>query len=400
MFGLLLARILGLEEYGGFVLASGVILFLSGVQIALIVSPMRVKIPILTSDRQLQYLQSCLTQQFVYSVFSSILVVICGWVITAFFHTADIGNMVWAIALAAASFVFQDFFRRYFLMVGRPGAAICNDLVSYGMRIIGIVAVYLLAPVKATQAVWVVAGASVIGVIVALSQVGWLKALHIPERHIWKDVVEENWSFGKWLLLENIAVWGQNQLIMYLCGIVLSVAAVGALGACRNIVGVVNILFLTMNTLLPTRASQRYNMNGLNGLHKYLKRATYWGGIVTATFALIAAVGSEFWLSFLYGPDYIGYGWLVKWYALQAMISFFIRPLWAGLSVLNSTRSIFVANFVGALLTAAIAFPAVKLWALQGALIAMCTVQVAVVCVLGSEYRRRYPRMADLQQGN
>ena len=56
--GLLLARYLGVEGYGQFVLVNAIVLFFSGIQIALVVSSMMVKAPSLDNNERAIYLNS------------------------------------------------------------------------------------------------------------------------------------------------------------------------------------------------------------------------------------------------------------------------------------------------------------------------------------------------------
>ena len=384
--GLLLARYLGMAGYGRFVLANGIILFVSSLQIALISSPMMIKWPAVDDENKKDYFRAIIIQQLLSSTAIGASIILIGKLIEILFPYAGLGPTLWPLSAATACFVVQDFFRRYFIVINRPASTLFNDLVSYGIRVLVLVCAGLWMQLTAELALWIIAATAGVATLIAIFQVGWSEVFRKIPSALFRNVVKENWVFGKWLLATSILVWLQNQMILYLCAGLLSVEAVGAMGACRNFMGLANILFLALQNMAPPRASYQYHRKGSLGLHRYLKRICVWGGFITAGIILPAAIWGEFWLKLVYGAAYSGYGWIIWWWALFTFIAFFSRIPSVGLNVLERTKEIFRGNLAAALLAITISYPALHIWSINGAMAALCIVQVLMVVMLTFKY--------------
>ena len=101
----------------------------------------------------------------------------------------------------------------------------------------------------------------------------------------------------------------------------------------------------------------------------------------------VAVLGAEWWLRLLYGVAYQGNGRLVWWWGLYYMIGFGQRPFSTGLRVLGATRGLFHSMLGGALIAVAFSYPATRLLGVDGAMLTLCLVQSAILCVLAFSYR-------------
>ena len=383
---LMLAKYLNPEDFGGFVLAWGVLLFLAGIQMALIISPMQVRGPRLGDEESVLYYDRVSQAALLFGLACVGLIVIPGMLLSFSIPGWTLGALAVPLGVAALFVLAQDYLRRYFLTVRRTGSAFFNDLCAHGFRLCGLFALGMMSTMNAARALWLVSAASAAALCIGIFQHEGVMRLKIAQLKTVESVVLQHWDFGKWLVANNVAYWFGSQSVLYVVAAVLSISAVGALNATLNILGAVNILFLSMETLVPVRAASAYARFGRAGLDAYLRRALLLGSLVTLILAVTAGVWSEQWLSILYGETYQGYGWIVWWWGGYYLLGMLQRPTTAALRVLGDTKSIYLASSIGALATMVLGYPVIKHYGLGGAMLVLCLTQFFVLCSLRIRY--------------
>lgn len=376
--GLVLARILGIDAYGLFILLTGIIIFSSNIQNAVLISPMMVNGPAREQKASHEYYQTTTIMQGILTLILFFLIVLVGTLLNKTVLDNYIDNLILPLALAASGLLLQEHFRRYFFSTKQTIQALINDSISYGLQLCGIIAIHYLYSIDVKTCLYIMAATSFIAVFHgALSSSLLLKITHISLSDL-NNVINEHWIFGKWLIARNITYWFGTQMVIYMTGIFLSVAAVGAMGATRNIVGIANILFLAIDNFATPRASNAYSQNGINGLSKYIKRLSVMGGCATASIALAASVAPDFWLNLIYPKEYLDYGWVVIAWAIFYLVGYFQRPFGLGLRVLGNTRSIFTGTLFSSVIVALLSYPSIIFGDLKGAMALLIVSQVSI----------------------
>ena len=121
--GILLARYLGIEEFGRFTLAWMVVLFAASIQHAAINSPMMSIGPKQPEAEAPAYYGAVMVQQAVFGTLVFLLVWGGTSLSAGFFPEWRIEGLALPLACAAVAYQFQDFLRRYFFTRGRSAAA-------------------------------------------------------------------------------------------------------------------------------------------------------------------------------------------------------------------------------------------------------------------------------------
>jgi len=389
--GLLLARFLGLEGYGHFMLAYGLVLFVSGIQVALIVSPMMVTIPKLDYFDIPIYLKSVTFQQLLFSIATLIFTGLAIFLLAGIMRMPQLVALTLPVAFTASAFTTQDFIRRLLIVTDKSAQAFVNDFISYGLQLGGLIYWFLNWDQSAYSAFWIISATSAIAIAHGIFA-GWSlirgDSTRAPSTELsFVSVLIRHWEFGKWLVARNTTYWGASQFLIYLAGAMLSASAVGALTATRNIIGFANVLFLALENIVPTRAAAMLKQRGHVGLKKYLRRVSLMGSLLTGLIVLIAVAAPEFWLDLVYGEEYAGYGWLVIGWGIYYIVGFFHRPLSAGLRALDKTKDIFTATLFGMIATMLISYPAISLFKLSGAMISLILVQIIILIILTYRFR-------------
>lgn len=387
VIGLVLARFLGPAGYGEFILTYNIILFIAGIQGALIIAPMMVTGSTLPSEQQTPYYRAVTLQQFIFCAIVAIVIFIAGLLVDPLAPAWGLDKILWPLIFAMVGVLCQDFFRRHLFTKDRAGTAAVNDLLTHGLKFIALVGLGLMATMSANQALWIVGGASAAGALVAFVSLRNTEPSPASVPSTLRQVTTQHWVFGRWLLAESLVYWFGSQLVIYMAGQVVSTTLVGTMSAAQNVVGMVNILFLALENLVPTRASAIYAKGGKAGLTRYLKRVSFIGGAAILGIVLVASLWSEFWLKLFYGSAYAGYGWMIFWWSGYYLITFFQRPLSVGLRVLGNTRGIFLASLGGAVVAIGLSYPIIRLGGATGAMIAVCLVNAVMLLMVTLSFR-------------
>ena len=275
----------------------------------------------------------------------------------------------------------QDFIRRYLIVCNKQKSALIIDIITYIARVIMLFVLALNNILTVSISLWVLALTCFLSVIFAI----YKHSIYISRPIIKNNTIvimstwHSHWEFGKWLVAKDIAFWVSSQLPMYIAAILLSVSSVGIIAAARNIVGILNILFLSMENFVPLRSAKIYCTYGISGLLDYLKRVNLYGGLITFSIVIIAALAPEFWLKLFYGEQFRGFGWVIYYWCIYNSIVFFQRPLTVGIRVIDRTKDIYISNIIGMVISILIAYPMITVSNISGVLLTLIIVQLVVL---------------------
>ena len=272
--GLLIARFLGIEEFGVFTLVWMAVLFVSSIQMAMISAPMMTIGPKQNDDERPSYYGAVVMQQVIFSTLTSLLL----WIGVAY---SDLVNPQWNVAhlampLAMALFFFQnqDFLRRLFFTEKQPLLAFISDVVSYLGRIMVLVLLFLYATLTTANVLWIIAISSALALMVGFTKI---KMLTFDSNQL-VPVFKHHWVLSKWMTASAVMQWTSAQYFILAAGSLLGPVAVGALKAAQNIIGISNILFQGLENIVPANASRNFKVNGVKGLKLYLAKVSLFGG--------------------------------------------------------------------------------------------------------------------------
>ena len=382
--GIILARYLGLTEYGIFTLAWMAVLFVNSFQFAMVSSPMMSLGPKQNANDAPAYFGAVLLQQIVFVCLSFVLLFLSVKISGLIFPQWDVQGLALPLASAAFAFQMQDFMRRYFFTRQRPLAAFINDAISYLGQFGILVWLFYTTTMDAEQAIWVIAATSLVAVVIGIFFMGCVKW----DARVTKTVARHHWKFSKWLTASALMQWGSGHLFVVIAGATLGVAAVGAMRAAQNIVGVAHILFQGLENIVPIRSANYFQNGGKKKLIHYLRKVTIFSTTATACLCGLIVIMPEFWLGFIYGDEYVSYSYLLYWYSGIYLIISLGLPLRAGLRAIEVTRPIFFSNLWASIFTVLFAYPLAVYYNLTGVMAGTLIIQVCMIVVLATSFKK------------
>lgn len=386
--GILLARFLGLDDFGRFTLAWMAVQFLNSIQHAMINAPMMSIGPKQAPRDEAAYFGAVLAQQAAFAALSFAVLWAGAWASAAAAPDWRLGAVALPLAAAGLAFQVQDHLRRVFFTRARPAAAFAGDALRYGLQLFLLIALASAARLSTATALWAIAAAAGFAALAALA---------VAERPAWRGAVfaatlARHWRFARWLGASAVMHWLSANLYLLVAGALLGAGAVGALRAAQNLMGVVHIVFQGLENVAPVRAARRVHEGGAAALRAFVFRLAAAVVGASAAVAAVAAAAPAFWLGLVYGPDFAAYGDVLRWYAAIYVALAFALPLRTGLSALEDTRPIFAANLVTVAFAAASCYGFVKVFGLFGALYGMFTMYALMQIVLAWGLHRALAR--------
>lgn len=333
--GILLARFLGPESFGIFVVLQSIVLYVNSFQSALIFQPMMSAAPQLSDTQRDNYLQGVFALQLMLCSVLSLVILICAAVIHAFDLHVEFGidpQIVAALIAALLAFQLQDWQRRYYFVQEKASSAFVIDSISYGGQVLLLGLAYYSGRLDVAMAFWIVA----VGSFAAFA-LGFAKDSLQPVFSHARSVLRDGWRTGRdYLAAWQLQWFGTQGVLMYGAGVI-GAEAVGGIRAAQNVVGPINILFLAMENVVPVVAARRYGQFGLSGLFSYLGRVTSFGSALLIPVLITLAVFAAPIMHLLYGDQYISAASLVIWQAGSIFLQFYLRQVFFFLRTVTAT---------------------------------------------------------------
>jgi O-antigen/teichoic acid export membrane protein len=382
----ILARMLGLHNFGVFTLAWLAVLFVNSLQVPLVISPMLAIGP-QQSGRELQkYYGAVFVQECAFVAISALLMFAAMRFSNLLVPKWDLRTLALATVMASLPYQLQDFLRRYFFARGRQVAAFINDLISYGSQVVVLAILFALGALTVDTALYVMGATSLLAVLVGLP---WIERMSWPSRGYLRAAVFRHWNSAKWLTSSALLQWTSANLFAIVAAAFLGPSAAGVLRALRNVLGVTHIWSLGLANVVPVRAAKHLRVGGVRPMVNYLRETAWIWSAVTLAFAIVVSIAPDFWLTILYGRGYETYENLLRLYAFGYLWVTLALPLNAAATALEYTMPIFWGYAASTVFSVLSSAPLTHYFGLKGAVCGIIVTQIILQTVSFLTLRRR-----------
>jgi O-antigen/teichoic acid export membrane protein len=386
----MLARFMGLQEFGIFVLAWMSVLFVNSLQTALIVFPMMSIGPKQDEKDRPTYFGAVVFQEIVLVFFCFILVFVALKTSSNFFPHADLQELALPLAVSAFAYQMQDFVRRYFFATRRSRRALADDALSYIPQLPILFLLHRAGHLNSATTLWVMAGTSIVGVAVGWF---WVEPLEFQWTRI-KAVSRRHWTVSRWLTGSALLTWASGNLFVIAAPVYYGAAAAGVLKAAQNIMGVTHVWFQGLDNVVPVETARRLRDGGVHSMLAYTRSILLKWGSLTLLFGIIIAVAPGFWLRLAYKQEMAQYGYVLRLYAFLYVVFFLGGPLRAALQALEFTVPIFWSYLAMTAFAFAFAVPMAKWFGLSGTMLGLLGAQIIFQSIVGISLLSRSRRVA------
>jgi O-antigen/teichoic acid export membrane protein len=327
--GFLLARLCSQEEYGAYVLAFSILLFVNGLQFALVTGPMMVLGAPKEGEEMKGFFSALGAVQGLIGLALAVVAISAALVIGAFdgsnesFRAALLGMGVALFFIQA-----QEFFRRLLFTKLLTHRVLLNDIIYSGLLLAGLFFLW-----RTGGGTWspgtpgYLSGGSVLSCIGAAalfaSVLGLLqcKGFLAPALVGTKKHLQETWKFGKWGLLGLAGGTATIQANTWIIGGLGGQVSVASVEAPRLILAPLQIFMFGLANVFTPRAAGVYSHDGERGLLGFLKRAMVPWIVLLVVFGSSMILFGKTILDYMFGLKYSEqFPLLILWTAIYITI--------------------------------------------------------------------------------
>jgi O-antigen/teichoic acid export membrane protein len=266
------------------------------------------------------------------------------------------------LAMVAICYLWQDFVRRCLFSRGRTIAAFAIDVVSYPVQLIAL-ALAAFHGLTLNGALWIIGGTSIASAVLGLAG---LFPLRVTLADMHKAAID-HWNFARWIVGSIATNWVVLNIFYVAAGIALGATAVASLRASVLLFAIGNVFFLGLENFVPVRGAQLLARNGMPALLKYMNFWLVIGISVSVGISLCVAVLASFWLRLAFGDAFTGHAGIAYVLSVMYPLSCYVSLGGILLRCASVTRTIFLIWAAMAAVGLVVAYPLVQWLGVYGA---------------------------------
>jgi O-antigen/teichoic acid export membrane protein len=337
---ILLAKYLGIEEFGVYVIiVLGMLLFTLIFQ-SLVTVPMMNITPKVSLKNE--YLKVVKIQSVGFSLLLSLLAFLMinlSWIFNKNWDLSDYSLLITLLIFVNLN---QDFVRRYFYVKETPKLSFFSDVLRNILFLGGTTALFLFYDITLRKTLLILTIANLLGVIPFYAIYKNLKVnLENFKLHFLR-----NWMFSKWLLASSIIQWVSDNTFMLGAGAFLGATAVGAQKAAQSLFGITHIFFHALDNIVPLKIATYINNNDRASIVKYIVRLIFIGLLVVGFFTLLFLVFKNALFETIFNKDYLPYTYLLYYIAIFYISLALTNPIVYLIKATENTKVLFLAQAI------------------------------------------------------
>lgn len=388
----LLARAMPLQDFGVFSLFFTAMMIAVALQNAIISQPHNVLGAKLVGQAYVQYTSAlALLQLLLALAFGALAAMVGGLMVGAL--GLDMGRVIVVLGVAGAPWMTQEFVRRTFYTRSQTRAAFINDVLCYGLQLVGVAALVGRDALTTESVLLVMGGSSLIATAlgawqlrdsISASRRTYTRALLAKA---WRD----NWGFGRWLTARAALEWFRSHGHTWMLAVMLGPAAVGAYRAAYHFVNILNPIAMAVQSYLPSRSGAVLAEGGKPALARWLRRSFLVAGAAYSLIVVFVIAVSGQMLTLFYGDRFADISQELQWVIILSALDRLLRKFryfpGAVLLVLERTRDLFMFDVISMVLLVVSSVVLIDAVGIVGAPLAKLV--VAVILLWGVAWRAR-----------
>ena len=337
---ILLAKYLGIEEFGVYVIiVLGMLLFTLIFQ-SLVTVPMMNITPKVSLKNE--YLKVVKIQSIGFSLLLSLLAFLMinlSWIFNKNWDLSDYSLLITLLIFVTLN---QDFVRRYFYVKETPKLSFFSDVLRNSLFLGGTTVLFLFYDITLRKTLLILTIANLLGVIPFYAIYKNLKVnVENFKVHFFR-----NWMFSKWLLASSIIQWVSDNTFMLGAGAFLGATAVGAQKAAQSLFGITHIFFHALDNIVPLKIATYIKNNDRTSIVKYIVRLTFIGLLVVGVFTLLFLVFKNTLFETIFNKDYLPYTYLLYYIAIFYISLALTNPIVYLIKATENTKVLFLAQAI------------------------------------------------------
>lgn len=381
LVGIVLVKFVAKADYGLYVLAYTIILFIVGLQNALITTQMTVLAPSKPKDEQDGFCNSlCIGQYFLY-VPAAIVAVI---VILALYHMGTLSNeqcyFAGTILIVTLGVLFREFYRSFFFLKSQPSNVLIIDLVFVATTSIGLLLGWLTYRDQLhIIALYLFGLASLASGLAAMALGGFSMEVNIRKS---MASLKEAFAHGRWALGGILLSLIQGQSYVYLLTAMSGTARLAEVNAARLFLAPLSLLHMSFaRVLLPKWSFMRRNGESA-GIVRMARKAQILLIAIIVVYIATILLAQDRLIDAMFPQDYQNIGiFILMWGVLSVVQTLRSSDSWI-LQAFHQFKKLTLANVFSAVTALTLGATLIKLYGPTGSIVAMIVAEAILVFTL------------------
>jgi O-antigen/teichoic acid export membrane protein len=383
--GLLFIKLSSPEEYGLYVALTSVLLLFSGVQNAVVNSPMAVLLPrIPETDRNTFVASLFVGQGLALGFLGIVLIPFFPFIIRSTLHTNASVLVGVVFGLCTFAFLSRDFVRNLFYVTFRASQSLILDSIYAVLMIILFLGLAHLGKLDAQFGIMMVGMAALVSCTIVYPKVAYV--FH-AQRNI-RNAFNQTWQYSRWAFAGAFASWLQQNTFIYLAAMSLGVSSIAQIAAARLFMVPCSLAVAGWGNYIRPIMSHAARTEGKAKVLSLLKMGGSWLVVLIALYTLVLYFIFSRLSSSILPPSYheIG-GYLVLWGGI-GLIDVFGTNLSVAMQSLLLYRDLFLIGVVGTVVSIILGILLAPLYGSIGFLVGVVSSNFVVVLLCLMRIRR------------
>jgi hypothetical protein len=186
------------------------------------------------------------------------------------------GYGYWIFPLVIVFFLKHEMNRKYFYAKQELKKVILIDSFTYLLQIPTFIFLFLNFNIDLNVILLIMATFSGIGQLIFRL----IKNKAQPSFSFKNLPIGTNWVYGRHLISTTVLQWFSGNILLISAGSIVGVGAVGIIRVLQNIMGVLHVLFQTLENVVPVKASFLLNEHSKKHMFTYFRRVVLVTGIL------------------------------------------------------------------------------------------------------------------------
>ncbi len=339
LMAILLARFIGVEHYGLFVINWLIIMFFSSLQQALIIAPLQSYLPAL-NGKSFKSVRSLINwMQLAFILISVILLIAFGLVSEFLTPQWGIWQFIPVLIPLMLAFLIYDFLRKDLFRQFKAQRALVMGLVLAIVQISGFGLLIYFSALTVNNWLIVLLISHFAAILIELPK--HIRTYSSARFNMLQFT--EVWKFARWLAGTSILQWFSGNFFILAAGSIIGPVAVGAIRIIQNLFGLLSLLLQAIENKVPVSASKIYGMEGFKPMLKFIAHVMKFIAPVYILFLGLIVVFNNEIIELVYGSQYVEYAWLIYPFCILFLLILTGIPLRFVLRTIKQTQHIFIA---------------------------------------------------------
>jgi O-antigen/teichoic acid export membrane protein len=364
---LFLAQKLDIKNFGLFSTVVLVTYLIMSVVNALLIQPFQVSIAKISNRKE--YFVSLFFGLLIVLLFAIVVLKILAFL---FNDITVLRTQTNAIICFIIGYIFQDFFRKFFLSIASVFATVLIDLLFLFLVVNSFY--FFNNQINFTHTLYIIGLANFISAIPGIVFI----FKHYKKPVSWKTFLNNHITQGKWLFSVAVLQWSSSNFFVLVSGVYLGIEALGALRLVQSFFGIINIVLQSVENYFLPKIATLYHQNSAIA-KKYLLEITAYGAVLFAVLLSVLFIFSTDIIVLAGGTKYQDYGYVVKIIAVLYFFIFLSYPVRIAVRILVLNKIFFVGYLLSFLFSVLTFHFLLHYAGLYGAVLGLISNQIIMV---------------------